>query len=288
MSNFNLSKHDGPERGTTAVAAGSVRIKRRHGLGNVLCLLPVLDKLACSGREIEVIIDKKWIDVLCVLRPDYLWLPETNHADVIDLDVMTRDLHPTEHRSTELGRLLGLEPPFAPLEIIIPPSWERPFEQLRDCIIFAPEAGHSSRAWPADKVALLGRSLKGSPLILAGLNHDPQIPCDVDTRGKLELHELLGLLAVARVVITMDSGTLHLATALGTPTVALFGGIDPSFRIYPQQPVVALQAEMPCCPCNKNETCDGQFTCIRQIKVEEVIKAVKTTQTITARIIRRV
>jgi len=285
---YNTARPYGHQGAVAAVAVEPVRVKRRHGLGNVVCLLPVLDKLAAQGRQIEVITNEKWVGVFRILRPDYLWFAEAENQELIDLDEMTEIRRPTEHRSEELGRLLGVDGPFAAPKIIIPQSWETPFERYRNGIIFAPEGGHPSRNWPTDKAVRLGERLKGSKLTLAGLEQQEKIPCVFDTRGKLELHELLGMLAVAKMVITMDSGILHLAAALGKPTLAIFGGIDPAFRIHPRQPVVALQTDLPCCPCNKNETCAGQFTCIKQIKVPQVISTLEMAQTAAGRIIRRV
>ncbi len=73
----------------------------------------------------------------------------------------------------------------------------------------------------------------------------------------------------------MDSGVLHIAAAVGTPTVALFGGIDPTHRIRKNQNVVVLHSDLDCFPCNKNETCNGQYPCIKSTQPENVANAQK-------------
>ena len=258
-------------------------VRRCHGLGNVICLLPVLDRLFENGYAINVITQSDWISAFSVLRPDFTWsdgaADSGDNFETIDLDDLTRHSSPREHRTDEFGCLLAVDPPFPPPSLSAPKSWTQPFEYLRNAVIFAPEGGHPSRTWPTDQAALLKDQLAdiNSPakLVLVGTDPEPDIPCDVDTRGQLQLPELFGILAVAGVVVTMDSAVLHIAAALRTPTVALFGGVDPGYRIRPDQPVVIIQADMPCCPCNKQETCAESFNCIRSVTPADVDRAIQ-------------
>ncbi|MFC1782266.1 glycosyltransferase family 9 protein [Planctomycetota bacterium] len=267
-------------------------VQRCHGLGNIICLLPVLDSLYENGCAINVITQSDWISAFSILRPDFTWSAAADSADnfeTIDLDDLTRHSSPREHRTDEFGRLLAVDPPFPPPSLSVPESWTQPFEILRDAYVFAPEGGHPSRTWPTDQAALLKNQLAdiNSPakLVLVGTDPEPVIPCDVDTRGQLQLPELIGILAVAGVVVTMDSAVLHIAAALRTPTVAIFGGVDHGYRIRPEQPVVVIQTQMPCCPCNKQETCAESFNCIRSVTPEDVDRAIQLAHMIDARII---
>jgi len=124
--------------------------------------------------------------------------------------------------------------------------------------------------------------------VLVGTSEEPPIRCNLNTRGKLSVEQLIGLLAVAGVVVTMDSAVLHIAAALAVPTVAVFGGVDPDYRVRQDQAVVVVQADMPCCPCNKDEQCDGQFPCIAAATVEDIRDAIELAKTATKRIIHRV
>ncbi len=272
---------------TGNLTARLVSIQRCHGLGNVICLLPALDYLHSLGCEVQVITNPLWTHAFSRLRPDYRWIAEISATDndIINLDEMTRHKRPTEHRIDEFARLLNIETPLPSPQLTIPQLWRKPFEHLTGGIVFAPEGGHPSRSWPMEKAAQLKTALPQHKLILVGTNPEPVIPCDLDTRGQLELHELFGLLAVAHTVITMDSGVLHLAAALQIPTVAVFGGMNPQYRVRPDQNVVVLQTDLPCCPCSKNETCFDQFDCIQAATPQDLSNAIPLAQKTNQRIL---
>jgi hypothetical protein len=267
------------------VAGRRVVVKRCWGLGNVLCLLPVLDKMCSNGDEVAVITQGEWVGAMSRLRPNILWYSELDE-EAFDLDAGTVDAAPCEHRTDEFGRLLGVEGPFVSLKIDAPAVWTRPWEHLRGSVVFGPEGGHASRCWPAREAGKLWEHVDGN-LVLVGMSDSPAVPCNMDTRGQLEVEQLVGLLAVAGVVVTMDSAVLHIAAALSVPTVAVFGGVDPSYRVRADQAVVVVQGEMGCCPCNKDEQCDGAFPCIGAARVADVAAAVELAKTVTERVIRR-
>lgn len=261
-------------------------VKRSWGLGNVFCLLPVLDKLCQHGHKVTAVTRDDWAAAMSRLRPNILWRSELVEG-LIDLDAGTEQLLPQEHRTDEFAKLLGVAGPFSSLKIDPPREWTRPWEHLRGSIVFAPEGGHPSRCWPTSQASKLWQSVKGN-LVLVGISNEHKIPCNLDTRGKLSVEQLVGILAVASVVVTMDSAVLHIATALGLPTVAVFGGVDPNYRVREDQSVVLMQADMPCCPCNKNEKCDGRFPCIGAASPEQVAKAIESARTATKRTVIRV
>jgi len=259
-----------------------ISVKRSHGLGNVICLLPVLDRLSEEGCQIQVITRPEWTHAFSVLRPAYTFCTDSDNQ-FVDLDQLTQDLEPTEHRTDEFGRILGLGRPFSYPRLNVPPVWTHPFENLKGCLIFAPEAGHPSRQWPNEQCAQLPEYFPDDKFVLVGTATNSSLPCDLDLRGQLELHELFGLLAVAGTIITMDSAILHIAAALGQPTVAIFGGINPGYRVRSDQPVVTLQSKMDCCPCNKNESCQEKFPCISAVQPQDVVQAVTLAHKIKQR-----
>jgi hypothetical protein len=264
----------------------SISVRRYHGLGNVIMLLPALDALAAEGVRVHLSTRPEWVGVLRAVRPDFN-ISVHSRPDTLDLDTATESLRPGGHRGDEFAALLGARAPHAPPRLVIPEAWSGPFRRWAGAVGFAPEAGHPSREWPAQYSTTLAEHLKGSPLVLLGTSPTPPLACALDTRGRLKLEELLGLLQVLRLLICMDSGMLHLGAALGVPTVCVFGGITPEFRIQESQRVLALQAELDCCPCDKRETCDGRFDCIKTVTPRAVLDAVEDCLASTARIVRR-
>ncbi len=261
-------------------------LKRQHGLGNVVCLLPVLEKLTRAGHAVRVITNPAWVKAFSILAPSVSWLEEAT-GDFIDLDAATESLTPCEHRTDELGCLAGVDGPFSLPGLSVPPSWAEPYQNLRDAVVFAPEGGHPSRQWPWQRAQALRDYLHDQALVVVGTQTEPAIPCDVDLRGRCELEDLLGVLSLAGTVITMDSGVLHLAAALGRPTVALFGGVDPAYRVRPDQKVIILHSDLDCFPCNKNEICGGTYPCIRRPLPQELAAAVRLAQQADRRILVR-
>jgi len=94
------------------------------------------------------------------------------------------------------------------------------------------------------------------------------------------LSELAAIMARCRLVLGVDSGPLHLAVALGVPTVHLFGPVDSrAFGPWgdPAHHIV-VTSEMHCIPCNRLDYAPAelhQHPCVRNITVEQVLEAVK-------------
>jgi heptosyltransferase-2 len=94
--------------------------------------------------------------------------------------------------------------------------------------------------------------------------------------GKTSLRELMSLLKICRVLLTNDTGPMHVATALGTPVVVPFGSTSPELT-GPGLPGDTrnrlLKSDAPCSPCFLRE-CPIDFRCMNGISVERVVEAV--------------
>lgn len=100
--------------------------------------------------------------------------------------------------------------------------------------------------------------------------------------GKLSLRESAALIGKAAVLVTNDSAPLHVATAMGTPVVAIFGPTVPTFGFGPRGPrdVVVGVDGLPCRPCSRHgpETCPlGHHRCMQDLPVERVLLAIEET-----------
>ena len=94
----------------------------------------------------------------------------------------------------------------------------------------------------------------------------------MDLTGRTSLGDLVGVLAGASLVLSNDSGVMHLAAALGRPTVAIFGSTSPVWTSAAAPWVENLYAAYPCSPCFRR-TCPIGYGCLHAITAEEVIGA---------------
>ena len=104
----------------------------------------------------------------------------------------------------------------------------------------------------------------------------------VNLAGKTSLRELMALLKLCRVLLTNDSGPMHVAAALGTPVVVAFGSTSPELTGpgLPGDPSHhLLKANAPCAPCFRR-ACPIDFRCMTGINVggavEGVLQAIRS------------
>ncbi len=95
----------------------------------------------------------------------------------------------------------------------------------------------------------------------------------VNRIGKTTLHELISELGECALLLTNDTGTMHLATILGVPVVAVFGSTEPRLTgpLGGDHHVIRHQVE--CSPCFLRE-CPIDFRCMKAVTVDEVMKSV--------------
>jgi heptosyltransferase-2 len=87
--------------------------------------------------------------------------------------------------------------------------------------------------------------------------------------GETSLGDLLGVLSELRLLLTNDSGPMHLAAALGTPLVAVFGSTDWRETAPFSKRAVLVREHVPCAPCKLRE-CPIDHRCMTRIDVERV------------------
>lgn len=250
-----------------------VVVVRRHGLGNVLQLLPVLRSLAHLGRQVELITQPAWMKAIAAIAPE-IQVSTSGRAGAFDLDALTLTVT-TGNRTAEFMEVLGCSV-LADLPTTIPAAWLDRWDAIGGSVVFAPEAAFPARQCPPQLAVDIGRVLMERRVVVVGCDPSPAIACWRDLRGVTSLEDLVAIVHLAGQVICMDSGVLHLAALLHKPTVALFGGISPESRTRPDQDVVVLAGDVPCRPCNKKETCGGAYWCLGRIGAANVRAALES------------
>ena len=123
----------------------------------------------------------------------------------------------------------------------------------------------------------LGEFITQGILDAVGLSHASTVRQEVvlNLAGRTSLREFMGLLAACGVVLTNDSGPMHVAAALGTPVAALFGSTSPELTGPPlgDGNNAVIKALVPCSPCFRRE-CPIDFRCMMDIEVRRVVEIV--------------
>ncbi len=168
------------------------------------------------------------------------------------------------HALEEIQTALGGEHPFA---------------------LINPGAAWPNKRWPPDRfgeVAAFLREVRGLPsFVLWGPGEEGLAGAVVETAGgaahvapPTRLADLLALSRAASLMVSGDTGPLHLAAAVGTPTVALFGPTDPQ-RNGPWNMDDVTVSRFGACGCHYERACKKAEWCLESIGVPEVTAAVQ-------------
>jgi heptosyltransferase II len=179
-------------------------------------------------------------------------------------------------------------------ELVASPSevaaWRQRLGLVRDRrteIALAPGAVGPSKRWPAGSYADLGRRLiaEGHRVWVVGGPGEQALAAEIAGTAPGEIRDLTGpdlrnailALGAADVAVSNDSGLLHVAAALGTPAIGIFGPTS-ALHWAPLNPLAAVietRNELPCRPCHQPVCRLGHHLCMRDIGVEQVLAATR-------------
>ena len=162
-----------------------------------------------------------------------------------------------------------------------------------------PSGGRRVKEWPADRWSAVGRELLaqcGGSVIVTGSHDDRPLAQAIvaalggsntwDLTGELTLRQTLGVIAACDVFLSADTGPMHLAQALGTPSVSVFGPSDPARYITSRDASrhVIVRPSLWCSPCNlirrpPRECQDRVPECLERVSVSEVVASATTLLT---------
>jgi heptosyltransferase-2 len=155
--------------------------------------------------------------------------------------------------------------------------------------VFCPGAEYGpAKRWPATYFAEIAQRLqqRGYAVWLIGSAKDKEAADKIIALGNsaclnlcgiTDLTDAIALLSCAQLVISNDSGLMHLAAALDRPMLALFGSSSPQFTppLSPHAEIIKL--DLKCSPCFKRECPLGHFNCMKQLTPDLVWKKIQGT-----------
>lgn len=218
------------------------------------------------------------------------WLAYTH---VVPLPTLA--LHAVD-RYLRVGTLLGFEttspdftlPPRPEAEAIV----ERLLREVCGAgaaapVVIAPAALWETKRWRPESFAAVARHFLalGRPVLLVGAPGEvaecdhiaAMAPGAQVLAGRTSLADLAALLARAGVILTNDSGPMHLAAALGRPVIAVFGPTHPVWVGPYGRPDSVRRAGTACSPCYLRDLsrCPHDHACMREVAPQTVIAAME-------------
>jgi heptosyltransferase-2 len=161
-------------------------------------------------------------------------------------------------------------------------------------VVFAPGAEYGpAKRWPAQHFAALAASLE-APVLLLGSGKEQALCEEIaaaaaspqvrNLAGQTSLLDAIGLIASARVLVSNDSGLMHVAAGLGVAQVAVFGSSSPEHTppLSDRAQVIwlkrdaAYQPPLDCAPCFERVCPLGHTRCLVDVSPQRVLFALKT------------
>lgn len=156
-------------------------------------------------------------------------------------------------------------------------------------IAIAPSAKHETKRWLPERFAQLGDKLaekfKAKIILLGGKEDEDRcrfveemmVSKPINLCGKTTLLESAAVLSMCKLLVTNDSGLMHIGSAMKTRIVAIFGSTVKEFGFSPYGVEnIVIEKNIPCRPCShigRNKCPEGHFKCMRDIQVEDVFNA---------------
>lgn len=159
----------------------------------------------------------------------------------------------------------------------------------RPLLALAPGARWATKRWPADRFAIVAQTLGEqyrAAVVILGDDADTDLAqalcqrLDVpafNASGKFSLMQTAALLQQCRLLLSNDSGLMHMATALNIPVVAVFGPTVQEFGFYPfRAQARVVSTELACRPCSTKGSrhCPkGHHQCMLKVSTDQVLTA---------------
>ena len=156
-------------------------------------------------------------------------------------------------------------------------------------IAFCPAAEYGpAKRWPPEHFAKLADLLSCYQIIILGSSKDTEISRSIinkthnktmifDLCGKTSLSDTVDILAMAKYVITNDSGLMHIACATNTNVIAIYGSTSPLFTPPLSKKAQVLQIKLDCSPCFERICRFGHYNCLNDITHDLVMKQLSST-----------
>jgi len=221
------------------------------------------------------------------------WRGEMRYGLVNDMRVLNK---PTLPLMVERFVALGMNVEDSPPEFIAPPSLHIDVQNAERCrnkfglhrgkpiLALCPGAEFGpAKCWPTAYYADIARRYleRGWQLVLFGSANDKVVTGQIlaeckqhdscfDLAGRTELAEAVDLLSLSNLVLSNDSGLMHIASALGRPLLVIYGATSSTFTPPLSEHAETIMPEIDCAPCFERDCPLGHHRCMRDTTADEV------------------
>jgi lipopolysaccharide heptosyltransferase II len=244
-----------------------------------------------SGAKEIVVINKRIFARTMLVR-----LKKNYYHDIVS--VADRYLEPV--------RIYGIENDAQGLEIFIPDETmykvSRKMSSLRlrtfEIVVgFCPSAKHATKRWPEERFIEAGlqlvREQKAKIILFGGkndtvlcttiangINRKSERECAIEFSDQFSLIETAAAMQFCDVIVTNDSGLMHIAAAMKKKVVAIFGSTVREFGFFPvgTENIIIERKGLYCRPCShigRSNCPERHFRCMNEIQVDDVVDSIK-------------
>jgi lipopolysaccharide heptosyltransferase II len=281
-----------------------LQIKNWRNAYNLLC------HLRARHYDIVVSVFGRWAGILAALSgaKRRVGFGRESYPGLMTDNVRGRHWRPGDHKHEidyclELAKATGatISPADRTPRLYVDSLAHQQLEQLLAQVGIVPEKSlivchissnnGQSKRWPIPYWPILIDKLireQNAQVILTGSSEDKSLIVSVtsqmqeqaiDLAGKTSLPQLVALLQQADLVISGDSGPMHIAAAVGTPLIAIHGPTDPALSGPVSPTATVLRSDIWCSPCyNAKDTADCRFfttQCMKNILPAQVLAVVQ-------------
>lgn len=264
-----------------------ILVEMRWRLGDEIMALPIYGALRAAYPDCR-------IDVNCSFPELLLDNPHVDSVNAApaycDRYLCLRSGPRLVNRLDHYARLAGVARPADPPTLYYRDWTVSLSEPLpRSYAVLAPGASWTTKQWPVEQWQALASGVAAMGLAIVVLGSDGEsLGVGRDLTGQTTVRDAACVLHGARLVVSCDSGLMHLARAAGTPVVALFGPTSPAILLRGDAGLYPVTGEAPCQGCwNRTDIVgpnDGvrpgacprqEALCMRSIAVNDVLERVR-------------
>ena len=293
--------------------SNNIAIVRFRGIGDIILTLPIIATLKAkySQSKITYITSKGMAEILQLapfiddvkgLDYDHGYDPEEPLPQNIDLEkydivynlINRVDFLKESQRISRIdlfANLLNIEKIDYNLDwsIKIPEDWKQDVRKILDkegvletdkIIVLQTNSKGLSRRWPRERQEEFIDLATDFKVVLINDVIEEGYKDAINLTGRLNLKQYFALLDICDIIISPDSGSVHIGGWLNKLTIALFGSVDPRLRIQHYDSVYPIIGKAKCVPCNDwmNKQCNNAIKpleCMYSITAQSVLDLIK-------------